>query len=137
MKEESPLYIGIENPEQVRRSLLEASKSVIRALQLYEGLSSLREKKFSEMEKYKELTNEIGRLIKQLKAELPKYNLRQLPKAAGRIMEHEEEKAERKPLEMPQPRREKQMNMQPKRKLSEVERLERELSSIEEKLSAL
>ncbi len=132
MKEELPLYIGIEQPQEFRRSLLEASKAVIRALQRYEGISGIRERKFREIERYKNLANEIAGLLRQLKNELPKYNLRALPKGAGAGLEI---MGTGKPQQAGVGEVGTKLNA-PKR-LTEVERLERELSQIEDKLRTL
>ena len=133
MKEEVPLYVGIENPQEFRRSLLEASKSVIRALQRYEGISGIRERKFREMERYKQLANELAGLLRQLKNELPNYNLKSLPRSAA-IGFEARPAAE---LGGTGVMAEERIKTQHTKKLTEVERLEQELGQIEEKLRSL
>ncbi|MBI2664506.1 hypothetical protein HYX10_04155 [Candidatus Woesearchaeota archaeon] len=117
---EDPVYIGIEEPADVRRALLESSKNLISLLQENEGRKEQRKQKRQLLAELTNAMNEVKKLTARLKAEMPKVKMSSLPKAA-------------KMAETPGETR----KTAPKRYTSEAQKLEHEMAEIEEKLSRL
>lgn len=107
MKEDF-FYVGIKEPVELRRSLLESSKLVIQNLQKYEKIRGIREEKLKQTEELKNLLAEIKRLNNKLKAAFPRMVPREIPA---------EKKAKKEP--------------------DEIRVLEQELSEVEEELRRL
>ncbi|RLE44291.1 hypothetical protein DRJ19_00700 [Candidatus Woesearchaeota archaeon] len=126
-KEESPLYVGIEDPIALRRQLLEATRDILQYLKRYEEFKRVREEKLELISRIRDLSDEIGKLIWKIKKLLPKTGVR-LPK---KKIELEEARL----LEETKPRIRK--TKIPKPELSMMEKIEKELSAIEEKLARL
>ncbi|MBW3010666.1 hypothetical protein KY326_00395 [Candidatus Woesearchaeota archaeon] len=114
-KEEEVFFVGIKDPVEIRRDLLESTKDTITIIKTYENIKALRTEKAKYMLVIQKLIKELNILVSKLKRVLPETRVREKPKAAAR--EDKEEK--------------------PPRKLTEFEKLEAELSSIEEKLAHL
>ncbi len=125
-------YVGINNPIKLRRNVLECSKLMIRSLQVYEKVNRLRDKRVDKTEKFKSTIRELSRMCNSLKRELP----------SNKILEmHEQQK---KALLGNRP----QINILPtapsptirqevKKELTNVDKLERDLHEIEQKLKTL
>lgn len=121
MEEEKEIfYVGIKDPRELRRALLESTKDVVVFLKTYDNLKSLRLRKFDETAKLRLILEELSRLVAKLQRELPKTRLRlkpeELPK--GKAKSAKQKKAVKVPA-------------------SEVKKLEMELQDIEEKLKSL
>lgn len=80
------LFVGIRDPNDIRKSLLESSKSIIECLQKYEKLRFIREEKEKEVHRFKTIVSEIDSSMNKLKSLLPKTTLEP-------ISEEDEEKA--------------------------------------------
>ena len=65
-------YIGIENPVEARRAILEASKSVLQGLQSYEDLREIRKEKVQVAVLAQEHLKEVLKSVRKLKRTLPK-----------------------------------------------------------------
>jgi hypothetical protein len=70
------LFVGIHEPVDVRRNLLESSKEVVESLQKYEKLNIIRLKKLKYFDDMKKVMEEINFLIVKLKEKMPKNKLR-------------------------------------------------------------
>lgn len=121
-------YVGIEDHVSVRRSILETSKSIINFLQRYEKLKALRSEKRAQVSKLRAIYDDVVGMMAGIKAELPKVDVRSLPRG------HEKEKpvavkAAAKAI------RAQAMEARPARHA--VDRLEAELSEIEQKLKTI
>ncbi|MFH0979091.1 MAG: hypothetical protein V1837_07370 [Candidatus Woesearchaeota archaeon] len=73
-------FVGIQEPVQMRRSILGCSKDIIHNLRLYETNKSRRAEKGELVAKLKRLFEEINMLNTRLRAAIPKANLKSLPK---------------------------------------------------------
>jgi hypothetical protein len=102
-------YKGIKDPNELRRSLLECSKDVIKSLQSGIDYESLRKRKESRIIKLKREVSEINQLYVQLNSILPEEEM--------------EEKSTKKPKR--------------KRENYDIRDLSEELSEIESKMSKL
>jgi hypothetical protein len=115
-------YVGVTDPTEVRRNLLESTRDIVIFLRTYENFKRIRAEKVREIEKLKLQIQEITRILNKLRRDLPKTRLRE---KAEEIVE----KGGRKPVvKISQPR---------KTEGSDVDRLEQELNAIEEKLKLL
>lgn len=136
-KEEKPdvLYVGVQNPIEIRRTILEATKDVVEILQKYERFRAVREEKIKTVNSLREQVKEITKLVAKLKSELPKVDVRVRLHKEQEMVEAERKAAKQagKPKKKaPAPKKEA---APPKTKeLSDLEKLEAELSAIEGKL---
>ena len=130
-KEEEVFFVGVKEPLEIRRNLLESSREMVLLLQMYEKFRTVREEKKREMEKLREYVRDIALLASRLKRHLPKTKLRALPL-------DEIKKAERKIEQItvlaPEAKEEEKVV---RKELTEIEKLEAELASIEMKLNQL
>ena len=122
---EELLYIGVYRPLEIRRSLLEASKSSIQILQANEEFKKIRQHKHELEEEFAQIIKQIIALASQIKSLAPKVKMSSLPK-----------KPIYEPEEVPD------VEMLPKEKAvpeetMEEDKLEKELKEIEEKLRGL
>ncbi|MBS3133114.1 hypothetical protein J4470_03210 [Candidatus Woesearchaeota archaeon] len=133
MKErEEPVYVGIEEPAEIRRALLESSKSLIKILQQQEMGRQRREQKHRLMRGLKATMKELTRLLAELKSQMPKVRISSLPKKPKPVALLPQ-KSKIVPKEFKRPEAERPREMQ----LTEAQKLERELKDIEDKLSKL
>jgi len=114
-------YVGLKDPTEVRRNLLESSKEIVVFLKTYENFKRIRILKVQEINKLKLLIQEASRLINKLRRDLPKTRLREKSEATVK-------KGGTRRVSIP-PRT--------KTGMGEVEKLESELAAIEEKLKLL
>ena len=127
-----PIYIGLENPTEVRKALLEASKEMIKILQTNETLKEKREQKHQLKTELQETIKDISHLMTQLRTELPRVKLSSLPKRQLVTPKPAPPKETKQPEPAPMPKpRPKPIH------ITEAQRLEKELKEIETKLSGL
>ncbi|MFW5745960.1 MAG: hypothetical protein ACOCWQ_00225 [Nanoarchaeota archaeon] len=124
---DEPFYIGVHNPKDLRRNVLETSKDVISILKQYEYIKQVRKEKRELMEDLDGVMKEIRTSMNKLKKTLPKTQLRQsvdqgMPFEQAARIEQEQIVAESVAQESQ------------KKPLSELDKLEAELHSIEHKL---
>ncbi|MEE9525277.1 MAG: hypothetical protein V3V78_01575 [Candidatus Woesearchaeota archaeon] len=130
-KEESMFYVGMKDPIEIRRSLLESSKEALQYLQRFERFKEVRKEKEAEIIKLKEAMKDILALVRKLKTELPKSGLRAKPHKAAPKPKKTAAKKEA-PKEVAPP-----IEVEKPREMSELEKLEAELSEIEGRLTKL
>ena len=114
MDENNAFYVGVSDPVQLRRLLLECSKQILQSLQDYETLQSIREEKIRLIIDLRHTVKEIYTLNSKLNSVVPKTQLR-------------DSREERPELEIPSSGK----------RHKELESFEDELGKIEEKLSLL
>ena len=71
MNKDEDLFIGINENLDLRKNLLEGSKSMVHSLRRFRNLQVIRREKLSALEHLGSLSHEIKYLINQLKKELP------------------------------------------------------------------
>lgn len=127
---EDSVYIGIENPVEIRRALLESSKSLIKVLQAGERLKANKLRKQRLISDLKETMKEVVQLLAQLKSEMPKIKMSSLPKKRQPkpLVDIPESEISVRKMPAPKPR--------PVR-MTEAQKLEKELQDIEKKLGEL
>jgi hypothetical protein len=138
-------FIRISDTAEVRRMTLESSKDLLHILKGYHDILETRERKKETTEELRNTLAELRVLVSRLEKLLPQQSLKEverfLPKRKKIVLK--KVKAERptamkqaKPVEMPAP--EKMIEKpKPARPMSELERLERALANIEERLGHL
>ncbi len=139
-KETDVFFVGIKDPIEIRRSILESLKGTVEDLQRFERFKAVREEKANTAAALKGQVKEIQKLINKLKSELPKGDLR-----IKLGLEHaavEEEKAKKEAAKKDKKKKKakkvvkKEVKVKPK-ELSELEKLESELSNIESALGKI
>jgi len=124
VKEEKNLYVGIKDPVEMRRSLLESSRTIIKSLKRYEKTKAIRNEKLFLMNKLSGLVKEIMQLDAELKSKLPKKHAK-LPNF-------------RKKNDKPKKKGKVPEKIEPKKpEIDELDRLDFDLHDIEQKLSRL
>jgi rhodanese-related sulfurtransferase len=116
-------YVGVRDPTEVRRNILEASKDIVVFLKTYENFKRVRIEKVQEVNNLKLLIDQITRIMNKLRRELPKTRIREkseetIQKTGGRRV----------------------VRIPPKKASgasSELDRLEAELNEIDQKLRML
>ncbi len=69
-------FVGIYEPLDVRRNLLESSKDVVKSLQAYDKLTEIRKSKLRYYEQMRGIMDELNFLVSKLKTKLPESHLR-------------------------------------------------------------
>ena len=126
-KEEAVFFVGMKDPMELRRSILESSKELLQYLQRTEKFKQVRKEKTAEIAKLKSIMKEINSLSRKLKQSLPKTGLR----AAKPKLKVEASK----PITEPEVQQE--LPVEPPKEMNELERLESELNEIEDRLGKL
>ncbi len=121
-KEENPLFVGIANNGDLRRSILECSKDILESLKEYEKFKSVKEEKQKLIQKFREDVKAISRLINRLKTHLPKVKDVGIKKPEKKVVEEEKPKL---------------IKVEKPKEKTEIEKLEAELNDIEGKLNGL
>lgn len=123
-KEEDVVYVGIEDPVSVRKDILEASKSLVHVLKGQHNLSGLRAAKHKMIEELRGRMAELARLIAEAKGMLPNMENSSLP-------------AEEKPVTVSNTAGKKPRPAAATEIESHMDKFERELNDIEQKLKSL
>ena len=139
-KKEELLYVGIDEPVTLRRALLESSKSLVHLLKQQQNLKQLRTSKQRKVEELRGLVVEINELTAQAKQLMPKMEGLQLPaeEREPKMKAAKAAKASAAGAAVAQPKK-----LMPKISApsfhaeSHMDKLERELRNIEEKLKSL
>ena len=124
-------FMRVENPSDLRRQILENSKSVIESLRRFEKIKDLRAEKLNSIVKLKRMISELHEISSRLRDSLPQPKTTPLIKRKlirkGKKIEQKTVPAQKSvPAGLP---------FKPKSK--DLEMLESELSEIESKLSKL
>jgi hypothetical protein len=126
-EETGSYYVSVRNPVDTRRHLLESTKKVLMSLQNYQRLLLIRKEKQLRLEALKQSIKELGYLGGRLNSKLPQYDVQVL--GALKKTRHEDVRTEQI--------RESKPPAVPKHEMTELDRLEASLRSIEEKLNSL
>lgn len=118
-------FVRVREPDEVKRHILESLKEVVELLHKFERLKQIRHEKLEKIHKLKDLVKEANKMLGGLKIKLPHTNL----KAAV---------AESKPKKVPEKKNAKATEKKvPQKEITELQKLEAELSAIESKLKSL
>lgn len=131
------LFVKIDDPLTVRLSLLEESKKIVHALQTYHKLISLREKKLDLILDLKDQIKELVLLFSKLDASFPDHSLREVVKQE--LMKPKVNKPQQSTKSNKKASKTSTTTAKPKEKYveSEMDKLNRTLQQIEDKLNAI
>lgn len=143
MKEQQLFYVGIKEPIDLRRDVLEASKITLRTLHSYEKFKSIKQRKHYQMKTLRDLLRQLNREVTGLKSLLPI-----LPKIKQIQHEKDELTSNVKARSTGSMAKSAKRNFKPmlqdtaKQKpalpeLTDLEKLEHEISAIERQLNTL
>lgn len=155
-------YVGVQDPVEVRRNVLEVSRDMVQFLQQYQKLTALRNEKQEAIVHLRSDVEQLKRLINKLRKVLPKTKLRiklheehevflcgkcdkhfTTKKNLSKHMNVHKKKKTVKNVKIIKvkkaPIKETQVKLAPeiKKPTSEIEKLESELTDIENKLGRL
>ena len=134
-EEGSVFFVGVRDPIEIRRSLLESSKEILQYMQRAEKFKEVRKEKAVQIAKLKDIMKQLNKLVKNLKAGLPKTGLRaKMPKV---VAEPNKKKASKKKAKKEVLTELPEVKVEEPKEMSEIERLEAELGEIEGRLSKL
>ena len=122
-------FVRVKDPVEVRRNILETLKEIVEVLHRFEKFRQLRHEKIEKINHLRVLLRQSNRMLGELRSKLPQTNLRASPQreSPAHKARHKKKKgAKASEGKAPQ-----------KRELTEVEKLEAELSAIESKLKSL
>jgi hypothetical protein len=74
--DEKDFFVGIYEPIDVRRTVLESSKEIVESLQSSTNLKKIRKEKLLLYEEMRQIMSEIDMLVTRLNKKLPKSHLR-------------------------------------------------------------
>ena len=127
-KREDILFVEVNEPEEVRRCVLESLKDIVESLQRFEKFKDIREDKIENINKLGQIVKETGKLVSDLKNSLPGAKIRAI-KLSRHELPEKKKPAARKNTAVAEEKKEKP--------LTELQKLESELSEIESKLNSL
>ena len=125
-------FVQVKKPSEVRKDILETMREIVETLHRFEKFRHIRHKKLEKIHHLGVLVKQANKMLGNLRLKLPQTNLRATVVRAQSEPKniHHKKKKKTKAAE------EKQEKM-PKKELTEVDRLEAELSAIERKLKSL
>lgn len=126
-KKEELFYVGVKNPVELRRVILESSKEMVQYMQRAEKFKKIRAEKEEEFAKLKKTMNSVSLMVSKLRSYLPKADIKsgasEYKKAKKDAPVIENIKVSKQSIkEIPQ---------------SEIIKLERELGEIESRLKRM
>ena len=148
-KKPEVFYVGIKDPIELRRSLLESSKEIVQIMQDFERFKEMRQQKLQLKEQLKKNVTDLFSLVRDLKKALPKTELRIKLDREHHFAKPEGESEEVMPNKKGKQKKTKAFakkiaKMEPKEEavksrktLGELDKLEEELKRIEDKLGTL
>jgi len=74
--DEKDFFVGIYEPLDVRRNLLESSKEIVNSIEINKNIEVIRKQKLVYYEQMRLLMNELDFLFNKLKGKMPKSHLR-------------------------------------------------------------
>lgn len=135
MKEQNNelFFVQIKEPTELRRNILEALKEIVEALKRFENFKHIRHEKLESIRRLRVLLKDANKMVGSLKLRLPQTNLRatvikESPKQPAKSRHKKKKKGK---LSESHPK------TTPKREMTELEKLETELTAIESKLRNL
>lgn len=131
-------YVGVSDPVELRRVLLETSKGVLQAMHRYEKYKMYREETISLIKSLSKHLSELSNLMTTLKSILPKNTVR-IRKAREQLLARKDgqDLSVQKLKQRKADTTKATIVSSSKKELTDIERLEMELSEIESKLSVL
>ena len=123
-------FVQVKEPNEIRKNILETLRDIVEVLKRFEKFKYIRHEKIENINKLRGLLRETNKMLGTLKAKLPQTSLRatvvkETTKQPKKI--HHKKGKKSKVVE----------EKMPKKEMTEVDKLEAELSAIESKLKSL
>jgi|TARA_B100001964_G_C14004241_1_gene496389 uncharacterized protein with von Willebrand factor type A (vWA) domain len=119
-------FVEVRGSKDVRRNILESLKDIVEALQRFEKFKETRKDKIEHINKLDNILKEINKLVPNLKSALPEAKLR-----AVKVRKH------KSPEKKKTSAGKEEKTEAVKKPVTELQKLESELSEIEGKLQGL
>ena len=127
-EKEELFFVEVRDPNNVKKNILESLKDIVQSLQKFERFKEIRYQKMESINKLRKDLRDMNKMISDLKGFLPEARLREV-KLNPVLREAPKTRSSRKPK--------KEITEQANKPGSELQKLESELSAIEEKLKGL
>jgi len=125
MEKEDIFFVEISNPEDVKRNILESLKDIVESLQRFEKFKETRKDKIDKINKLRKTVKEINKLVPSLKQAFPEAKIRAIRAVS------------KQPIMKVVKGKKKVSIQETKKPPTELQKLEDELSQIENKLQGL
>jgi uncharacterized protein involved in exopolysaccharide biosynthesis len=122
--------VQVKEPSEVRKNILETLRDIVGVLKRFEKFRHIRHEKLERINKLRGLVKETNKVLGTLKAKLPQTNLRV---TVARETQKQPKKTHHRNGKKAKVVEEKM----PKKEMTETDKLEAELSAIEDKLKSL
>ena len=129
---EELFFVQVKDPNQVRKYILETLREIVEILKSFEKFKQIRHEKLEQINRLRTLLKHTNKVMGNLKLKLPQTNLRAIV-----VKEQKHPKMHHKKGKKDKNAQDKATKAPPKKELTEVDKLEAELSAIEEKLRGL
>lgn len=123
-KSKDIFFVEVKEPEEVRKNILESLKEILESLQRFEKFKETRKDKIYHINKLKNIVKDANKLVFDLKGYFPETKIRTV-------------KAISKATERKKPGIRKKGEATERKPMTELQKLESELSEIEGKLESL
>ncbi len=130
-------FVRIKDARSVRRRILESSKEMLYALKGHYQMLELRDQKRETAEALRSTLSELGELAAKLQSLLPAESLKEIEQYLPKKRKQKSSKKESKKAGEEKNSAEKDKSKPSETPMSEMERLEKALANIEERLSKL
>ena len=132
MKEQSNelFFVQVKKPNDVKRDILETLREIVETLKRFEKFKRIRHEKIEKIHHLGVLLKQANKILGNLRLKLPQTNLRA---TAARESPSQPKKVHHKKKKKMKAAEEKA----PKKELTEIDKLEAELTAIESKLKSL
>lgn len=130
----SSFYVGVSNPTNIRKTMLETSRELLMSLKQYEHLRNIRAQKSALYTQYMSQIGTVKSLMVKLQRAIPKHDLSGLIAKQKEVAKMAPAQAEA-PVVKEEPAPKEKMPRGSVAAMDEVTRLEAELAAIEAKLT--
>lgn len=124
-------FVQLKEPSGARRRILETLKELLELLQRFEKFKHLRHEKIEKIQKLRMLMRQANKMFGDLKTKMPQTTLRAVTIKEAPL-KHKKEQPKKKQKGKPT-----EVKATPKREMTDLDKLEAELSAIEGKLKSL
>lgn len=135
MKEQSNelFFVQVKKPNEVRKDILETLRKIVETLQKFEKFKHIRHEKLEKIRNLGVLLKQANKILGDLRLKLPQTNLRATAVREASPQPKKMHHNQKKKIKAAEEKSEKA----PKKELTEIDKLEAELSAIESKLKML
>ena len=135
MKEQSNelFFVQVKKPNEVRKDILETLRKIVETLQKFEKFKHIRHEKLEKIRHLGVLLKQANKILGDLRLKLPQTNLRATAVREASSQPKKMHHNKKKKIQAAEEKSEKA----PKKELTEIDKLEAELSAIESKLKSL